>query len=451
MHTANTPETIAQFIGALRYDDLPETVLVQARRCLLDLSGVAAAGTQTRLSRVIRNHAAGHLCAPSGGARMLFDGRRVSLPGAALAGATTIDSLDAHDGHVLTKGHVGVTIFPVLAALADAGLIADDRAFLVSLVLGYEIATRAGIALHATACDYHTSGAWNALGAAAITARALHLDPARMREALGTAEYFGPRSQMMRCIDAPTMVKDGSGWGAMTGVSAALLARDGFTGAPAVTLTDPQVAPQWQSLGTRWAILEQYFKPYPVCRWAQPAVEAALSLIRLHTFTATDIAQIRVTTFHEASRLATRRPSTTEQAQYSLPFAVATVCGQGRLGAREVMDTALNDPLTCRLADAMVLIEDERYNQRFPAERWAEVEIRLKDGRRLQSAPHTARGDAETPLDDDELSAKFMALTQPVLGRDRSTQLADGIDRLAKGRPVLPDLLEHWLADVTTG
>jgi acyl-CoA synthetase (AMP-forming)/AMP-acid ligase II len=31
----------------------------------------------------------------------------------------------------------------------------------------------------------------------------------------------------------PTMVKDGSGWDAMAGVSAAFLAQDGFTGAPA--------------------------------------------------------------------------------------------------------------------------------------------------------------------------------------------------------------------------
>ena len=59
------------------------------------------------------------------------------------------------------------------------------------------------------------------------------LDDERLRHAFGIAEYHGPRSQMMRCIDFPTMVKDGSDWGAAVGVSAAYLARDGFTGAPA--------------------------------------------------------------------------------------------------------------------------------------------------------------------------------------------------------------------------
>src|SRR5213075_575372 len=122
----------------------------------------------------------------------------------------------------------------------------------------------------------------------------------RTREALGIAEYHGPRSQMMRCIAHPTMVKDGSGWGALAGVSAAYLARDGFTGAPAVTVEDEAHAALWDELGHRWRILEQYFKPYPVCRWAQPAMEAALSLQRSESFAAADIEHIANESFAEA-------------------------------------------------------------------------------------------------------------------------------------------------------
>ena len=79
---------------------------------------------------------------------------------------------------------------------------------------------------------------------------------------MGIAEYHGPRSQMMRCMDHPTMVKDGSDWGAMCGVSAARMAKAGFTGAPALTLQTEH----WQHLGADLLILQQYFKPYPVCR-----------------------------------------------------------------------------------------------------------------------------------------------------------------------------------------
>ena len=144
-------------------------------------------------------------------------------------------------------------------------------------------------------------------------ARWMKLSPALTREALGIAEYHGPRSQMMRCIDFPTMVKDGSGWGAMAGVSAALLAKAGFTGAPALVWEGADVADLWRDLGKRWRIMEMYFKPYPVCRWAQPPITASLGLLRKHGVSGADIAKIKVETFHNAVRLATRTPKTTDR------------------------------------------------------------------------------------------------------------------------------------------
>src|SRR5207247_549552 len=146
--------------------------------------------------------------------------------------------------------------------------------------LGYEIATRAGIAQHATVPDYHCSGSWNALGCAAVGARVMGFGAERTRHALGIAEYFGPRGQILRVTGQPTMLKDGSGWGAHAGVTAALLAGDDFTGAPALNVESADAQAWWSDLGTRWRIREQYFKAYPVCRWAQPAIEAALDLQR---------------------------------------------------------------------------------------------------------------------------------------------------------------------------
>src|SRR5262249_57129144 len=125
---------------------------------------------------------------------------------------------------------------------------------LAALVAGYEVSARAGIALHATVSDYHPSGAWNALGVAAVGARLRRLSPTQLREALGIAEYHGPRSQMMRVIDTPTMLHDGSAWGALAGATAVFLAERGFTGAPAVTVEAPDVAEIWRDLGETWAV-----------------------------------------------------------------------------------------------------------------------------------------------------------------------------------------------------
>jgi 2-methylcitrate dehydratase PrpD len=412
---------------------LPVDVVAQTKRCLLDLVGVAASGRRTALADIACDFAARHLGAGSegGSARLLLDGRPASAPGVAFAGAAIIDSFDAHDGHALTKGHAGVAVFPAALAFHQLRPAPDGRFFLADLAVGYELAIRAGIVLHATACDYHTSGTWNALACAMIGARRLGLSRGGARHALGIAEFHGPRSPMMRCIDHPTMVKDGSAQGALAGTSAALLAGDGFTGAPALLMEDPRTRNLWDDLGERWRILELYFKPHPVCRWAQPAMEAALSLQRQHGLSASAIRAVTVETFAAAARLATRHPETTEEAQYSLPYPLAAALVRGVVGAAELR--SFSDPEVRRLADAVTLEVADAFEAHFPAERWARVRFRLLDGTELVSTPATARGDANDPLPDAELRDKFLALCAGSALEGREQLVATLVDDLDRG------------------
>ena len=162
------------FIHGLTHQDLPEPIVDAAIRALIDTLGVAVAGSQTRLSGIIHDHAAQQFGAGSNQPASLWtDGRPVSPAGAALANGMTIDSVDAHDGQKLTKGHVGCGVIPALMALAESRGKLDSQELLTSLVIGYEIGSRAGIALHATVEDYHTSGAWVALATAGLGARYL--------------------------------------------------------------------------------------------------------------------------------------------------------------------------------------------------------------------------------------------------------------------------------------
>ena len=204
----------------MSFDALPADVVGQGKRCLLDLIGVAAGGSRMPAAAIANAYAATQMTSCDAGARLLLDGRRASRAGAAFAGASTIDALDAHDGHVLTKGHAGVAVLPALLAAIDGGAACSAEEFLTCLVLGYEVGTRAGIALHESVADYHCSGAWNALACAAIAGRLLRLDDVKLREALGIAEYIGPRGQILRVCAQPSMLKDGSSWGAHAGVTA---------------------------------------------------------------------------------------------------------------------------------------------------------------------------------------------------------------------------------------
>jgi 2-methylcitrate dehydratase PrpD len=405
----------------------PAAVLERARYFLLDTLGIAIAAGPMEAG-VIARDAATLLYGstdPWHSARMLFDGRRVSIAGATYAGATQIDNLDGHDGYSPTKGHIGVAVVPALTALAEGLPALTGPEALASLVVGYEVAGRAGISLHATVSDYHTSGAWNALGAVAVAARLRRLRDDQFRHALGIAEYHGPRSQMMREIANPTMLHDGSGLGAMVGVSAAVLAERGFTGAPAITIEAPEVDLHWRDLGGFWQVLHQYLKPYPICRWAHAAIDATRGLCSKHRLSPADIKHIQVNSFHYAASLFDGMPDTTSKAQYSLRFAVAAFIVHGRIGLEHISGAGLEDAAVADLLSRITVSESERHSARFPAGRWADVVISTTDGRVLISGDVHARGGPEAPLSPNEIEAKYMEFAAPVLGQHRAAAIRD--------------------------
>ncbi len=418
----DNPDPIT-FIHTLQWHDLPPRAQLMARLSLLDLIAVAAAAQTTRVSQIIADHAATQF---AGSHPMLFDPRTASPTGVALAAGMRIDSLDGHDGFNPAKGHIGCPLLPALLALAPESLTGSE--FLAILAMGYEFGARASVAQHATTLEYHTSGSWGAVTAAAAGARLLKLDHETTRHALGIAEYHGPRSQMMRCIDHPTMVKDGSGWGAMAGTSAALLARSGFTGAPSIiTEKSPE---HWADLGQTWQVAAQYYKPWPVCRWAQGPVEGILALKQAHNLAAADVAKIEIETFHEAVRLAMAEPKLTDEAQYSTSFPCALALIHGDIRPEHLADDALKDPETLRLSRATTLHEHDHANTRFPHQRFARTTLTLTNGTRFQTDWIEPRWGPKNPPTESDLRAKYRAYATPILGPTRTAQIEDTINTL---------------------
>jgi 2-methylcitrate dehydratase PrpD len=421
MHTTSTSvDTTLSFIAELTWDDIPAAAQKMLRRCVLDLCGTMIAGSTTALSRIAREVAAQAFGGDE--ATLLFDSRRVSLPGAALANGMTLDAMDMHDGYRPAKGHAGATVFPAALAVGERSDWTGQE-LATAVVVGYEVGLRAAVALHRSACEYHTSGAWGALGAAAVAARGLGLNTKQMRHALGIAEYHGPRSPMMRVIGAPSMLKDGSGWGSMTGVLAAQLARAGFSGAPAATLETVDLAPVWDDLGQRWLINEIYFKPYACCRWAQPAIRAALALVHEHKLSTDRIANVQVETFHAATQLRISRPQNTDEAQYSLSFPLAAALIHGRLDPVHVMAPVLFDADVLDLADRVSIAVDPDLEDRFPGEALARVRIEMDEGRSFESDVCSAPGDPQMPLSDTEIVDKYKLIAQRYLRPEHINRL----------------------------
>ena len=112
------------------------------------------------------------------------------------------------------------------------------------------------------------------------------------------------------------------------------------------------------------------------------------------------------------------------------PTALHPVAGalvNGRLGASELSGAALHDPLVLRLSDSIELVEDDAYNARFPAERFARVEVEMGDGAVYKSEPSEPTWGPEAPPTDEELRAKFRWLAGEMLPETRVTELEETI------------------------
>ena len=355
------------------------------KNSLLDIIGVMAGAVSNDTSKAMRRYARFHYPAGTYTSRLIFDGQRVNILGAAWAGGFSADSLDAHEGHFLSKGHAGATVVPALLALADAlhhqGKDISGHEFLTSLCIGYETALRAGTALMATSPTYHASGGFSAIGVVCAGSRMLDFDEQTFRHALGIAEYFSARCPMMRVVETPTMLRDAHGAGAFVGLNALLMAKEGMTGAPAETVEDATVAEHWVDIGKRWEIDSQYFKPWPVCRWAQPALTAMLQLQRDYPeLNADSIETIRVETFYESMCLQGHTPSNADEAQYALAFPLAALIVRGKVGPDEVTGSAIFSPDILAMSSRIEIVEASDISERFPDEILSRLTITTKNG-----------------------------------------------------------------------
>ena len=265
---------------------------------------------------------------------------------------------------------------------------------------------------------------------------AARLDSDATRQALGVAEYFGPRGQILRACDSPTMVKDGSGWGAHVGVTAALLAREGFTGAPALTVerddADAVLGRPRHALADSRAVL-QGVSGVPLGAARDRGGARAAARARL---AAEAIAGIEVESFREAVALArVRVPATTEEAQYSL-----AVSGRRRARVRPRGRRRSERSRRCpihgceRLGAPSQSGRGSRFLASFPRRAVGAGADRTRRRTHAASRSPSVRVATRKSASDDELRAKYRALPTPVLGAERAARIEQAVRGLTPQR-----------------
>jgi len=423
--TLENEQRVIDYIHSATLEQFPAQVVQQARRCFIDLLACSLAGMPSRTGRIAREFACSF-----GGAQesLLFgDARRVPLPLAIFANTTTCEALDADDGFNTLKGHPGAFLFPAVLAFAEREKL-TGKEVLEALVVGYEVGIRAGLTVHALYPSYHGSGSWGGVGTAAVAVRCMRLNAEQSCHALAAAEYHGTMAPIMRCVRYPGMVKDGVAWGAFGGITAAIMARQGFTSTPGLFAVEPAV-PLVNSLGKKFLMQDLYFKPYCCCRWAHAPVRAAVKVVCEHQLAPEEVDQIQVGTFAEACALSRKIPATSEEAQYSVSYPVAAALVHGDVGPEQVLEGSWPDPRVVHLMSKIEFRHREDFQAEFPAQRLAEVKVSAR-GQTYSSGVVAAHGDASDPLSDSELYTKFSRYAAPHLSKEKTYKLYEALRRL---------------------
>lgn len=401
--------------------DFPEKVQTYATMCGIDLMTALILGSYGKQFESGRNLAkAMNLMGdiPIVG----DDATTYNLLGAAIAMGHSSNSFDIDDGFRAICGHPGTSfVAGVLAAAAKQNC--SWREYLTTLVVCYELSIRWALAMQDHYQFLHSTGAYGAFGTAVGVGRLLGFGELQLNNALSIADFHAPMTPVMRAVEYPSMNKDGVPFGALTGMMAVLETVNGSTGRTHL-LEMPEYRCHLDNLGKTYHILDLYFKPFTCCRWAHQPILGIQKLKAEHPFQASEVEHVRVNTFESAARLSRIVPRNTDEAQYNIAFPVASALVFGDVGFNQIRDEALNHPEVLDLMKRLEFEVDPELDRLFPAQRLANVEIRLKDGTVLQSETCAAPGEPEDPeLGLDWIVAKFKRITAPMLAERDQEEL----------------------------
>jgi 2-methylcitrate dehydratase PrpD len=413
-------ESLAEFAFDLSDDAIPESVRRRAAHLILDGAGIAYASTTFDFARQavasLSTFEPGH-CPVIGFPVTL------ALRDAVLANGILVHGLDFDDTHLTGVVHVTSSSFPTALGVAWAAQ-RSGRAMLTAYVLGIEVAARLGAVAKGelNQIGFHPTGVIAAFACALIAGKLEGLTREQLVMAQGIALSMAAGTREYSADGASTK-RMHPGWAGACGITAARLARAGFTGPRSAyegrfglyathlgaDLTKWDLGAAVRDLGTEWETAQVAIKPFPTCQLNISCIDAAIALAKKHSIKPADIERVEALIPPHAVKIVCeplaekRRPASTYAAQFSIPFAVACALIHQKSGLAEL--ERYNDPEILALAAKVDYRVDPKTG--YPKHFSGEVIVTLKNGTQISHREQVNRGAAENPVSDAAIVAKF--------------------------------------------
>lgn len=375
-------------------------------------------------------------------------GKATSAWDAALANGAFAHALELDDDHRVAVLHPGAVVVPAAFASAEAEGC-SGLTFLRALYVGYEVMCRLGEVFRGSQFHHgvHPTALCGVFGAAAAAAVTMDLDRDRVVQALGIAGTQASGLTEWRA-DGSWIKRLHPGRAAQSGVLAARLAREGFTGPATIfegaggffnafsfgETIDPDV--MTRALGTDHHALGTAIKPYPCCRFEHGAVDLALAA-HDSGVVARDIEAANIRIYSTGVLTYHHRPKSAVDAQFNVPYAVAVALLRGQIGLSDFTDQAIRNGEVLAVSDRVHVKEDPEFSARYPDEYHVELELLLKNGERRvlfsdcpSGDPAAARYRSDSGLLEREVEQKVATLLAETGYGDRTAGLRAGVDAL---------------------
>ncbi len=450
--TVNPLQAYGDWIASIG-NDWPQPALESAYRELIDTVAVMVPGALTPVARKVLARA----CAwGRGECTAVGTTERLALPWAAMLNATAGHALDFDDNFDPAKAHVSTVLWPTILAVAEQqGSSPQDC--LDAYIVALQIQGRIGQGLNPPhrKRGWHATATTGALGAAAATARLLHLDAtqAAMALSLATSTAGGFMSQfgtMAKPLHAGHAAKGGilSACFAEDGMTAGWHTLDGPTGmntlmvgpdreALRAAIREPEhgqtLTFETDSIGEPLLITKHAFrvKRFPTCGSAHRSLDAVLALRDEHGFRSADIERVDVyAPAMHLKNLMYQRPEDGLQGKFSVEYPLACAIIQGQCTLADFTDKAV-----ARTEHRSLFERIHRHPiERPETEVETKIQITLSDGQVVEKSVFMPLGSKAAPFPTAQYWKKFEQCTTSIMlqaDQQRLRQALEGFTSLS--------------------
>lgn len=416
-------EQYAEFLIKLNYQQIPDEVLISAKRHILDTIGVAIRGRThenavNSLNGLIELNKNAHLI-PVWGSKV-----KLSTEYAALANGIAAHCLDFDDTHTDSILHGSTIIAPVVLALGEE-LNLSEEDLLVAFIGGWEVAARIGLASKGSfhKRGFHTTSIAGMFGAVAAASKLLHSSEHEIVNALGLAgsQTSGINEYLSNSSSSKSMH---AGWSAFSGIVSTRFAKNGMTGPHSVfegrdgifktygIFDECDLSIATSSLFKTWETTRISIKPYPCCHFAHAFIDC-IGILLEKGIQVESISGIKCYVPEIEQALICEpfseklRPLTTYGAKFSLPFLLATKLLDKKINHNTFVLKNLNRSDIEAISDLVSYENADPSTTMFPKTFPGHLLVTLKDGNVITERLDINIGHPDNPISQDLLQDKF--------------------------------------------